>query len=794
MDQESGAWGHVLVDDIRFTNIPVDGLTEQEAKLWNSMLPAIFPPAGKKRQQTPAVPDRSERAFASLPWPQLQLSFDPGREPVRTRTNSRVVLRADDGTPLLIEARHGKGMVWMMPADLSHPAGQDSVRTRDETVGLLAGMAEIGFRPATGRPEAAPSFGTMSLATPHETVTHRTSWTSRKDLLEDFSNDGRLSESDEQKQKEPTRGGTTVNAALCASVLLEPGTKAVVPFIVTWCFPNQYYPQNNWTPSGRGVTFVGTMYSNWFEDALAVAKYVCNNGARLYEETQRYRDGLYDSTLPRYLIDAFGANASIIRSPTCFWIKDGTFYGFEGCRFDGGGCCPMNCNHVWNYEQTLAKLWPGVERNMRATELDYSQDPDGGIRHRVACPRQPHPAGPWPVADGQCGAVLKAYREHLQSDSTRFLDEHWPRIKNAMEYAIHRWDKDEDGVFESPQFNTYDQEVSGLSTFVGSLYLAALRAAERMAGIKKDARAAQRYQQLFEKGRKAYDHKCFKGEYFIQVAGEEYGTGCLADQVVGQWWAHVLSLGTILPVEHVQAALTSIFKYNWLTDHTEFQGTQRWKQFADGKDKGLLNCSWPKGGRPAERHEHQRYFPILYRDEAWTGVEYQVAAHKIWAGQLREALAIVRAARERYNGIKRNPWNEIECGNYYARAMSSWSLLLAAQGYHYEGPTGQLGFDPRLTPENHRSFFTAAEGWGSFAQQREARTQINELHVRHGQCRLNEVQLAIGESASSVRAEVRLGDERVRVTAPLERQAVAIRFPQPITIQRDQMLKISLSW
>jgi len=792
VDQESGGWGHILVDDIRLSNVPVGEPTSEEAKRWNAMLPAVFAPAGKRRQQTLVRLDPSERPFGSLPRAELNLLYAPGHEPIRLRRGARVVLRAEDGTPLLIEARHGKGMVWMLLADWPRPRNQDPASVRDTIMGLLAGMAQVGFQPASGRPKNAPSFGTMALATSHAAVSHRQAWTSRKDLLTDFAADGRLDPDPTPPQASPA--GTTVNGALCASVSLGPGAETTVPFWITWCFPNQYYPQNAWTPSGRGVTFVGTMYSNWFEDALAVADYVHRNGERLYRQTRRYRDSLYESTLPYYLIDAFGANASIIRSPTCFWIQDGTFYGFEGCRFDGGGCCPMNCNHVWNYEQALAKLWPELERNMRVTELVYSQDPDGGVRHRVACPRQPKPAGPGPVADGQCGAVLKAYREHLQSASNRFLDEHWPRIRKAMEYAIRRWDQDEDGVFEAPQFNTYDQEVRGLSTFVGSLYLAALRAAERMATIQGDTDAAERYRRLFEKGSRTYDEKCFNGQYFIQVGGQEYGVGCLADQVVGQWWARLLDLGDVLPVEHVRSALASIFRYNWLTDHSRFQGTQRWRQFADGTDKGLLNCSWPKGGRPAEHHERHRYRPILYRDEVWTGVEYQVAAHSLWEHQLRQGLAIVKGARERYNGLKRNPWNEIECGNYYVRAMSSWSLLLAAQGYHYDGPAGRIRFEPRLGPENHRSFFTAAQGWGSFAQKRTARSQTNELRIDYGQCTLKSVGLKTARPRRSVRADVMLDGQRVAATVRTDGQDVAVDFAQPITIRQGQTLRISLGW
>jgi len=478
---------------------------------------------------------------------------------------------------------------------------------------------------------------------------------------------------------------------------------------------------------------VGNMYANWYHDARDVARHVLAARERLTAETLAFRDAMFDTTLPQYFIDAVAANVSIIRSPTCFWTKDSTFYGFEGCVPGGGGCCPMNCNHVWNYEQTLAKLWPALERDMRKTELRYHQRKDGGTNHRVAVPRDSQQKTAPPVADGQCGAVLKAYREYLQSRDRRFLSDYWTRIKLAMDFAIETWDPDHDGVMEEAQFNTYDREIFGQNTFVSSLYLAALRAAEEMARLSNAGRGRGSVSPAIESGRDKIATTLFDDAYYVQdiasaIAsrrrfeekrrpeeakrmefGEQeglqggYGKGCWSDQVVGQWWARVLNLGDILPNQQVASALRAIYKHNFLWKTAGFEGTQRFLEFADGDDKGLLCGSWPRGGRPAD--------PMLYRDEYWTGIEYQVAAHKIYEGQVEEALAIVKGARERYDGRKKSPWNEIECGDYYARAMSSWSLLLAAQGYAYDGPARKLAFDPRLSPDDHRSFFTTAEGW-----------------------------------------------------------------------------------
>lgn len=394
-----------------------------------------------------------------------------------------------------------------------------------------------------------------------------------------------------------------------------------------------------------------------------------------------------------------------------------------------------------------------------------------------------------PVADGQCGAVLKAYREHLQSPDRRFLDDHWEKIRQAMDYAISAWDSDADGIMDKPQFNTYDRVIYGQNTFISSLYLAALRAAEEMARLSKDGDAAKRYRDLFERGRDQIARTLFDGEYYIQKADNinlGYGTGCLSDQVVGQWWARVIGLGDILPNEQVQSALRAIFKYCYLWKQEGFQGTQRFLQFADGQDKGLLVATWPKGGRPQD--------PILYRDEIWTGLEYQVAAHKLYEGQIVEALAIVRGARERYNGVKKSPWNEIECGDYYARAMSAWSVLLGAQGYFYDGPARLLQFDPRLGAEDHRSLFTTAEGWGQYHQKRDGSKQTSRVELLAGRCDLRTLRLGLPGGAKQVRATARLADRELNADAAVQEGKVVLELRAPVTLEARRPLVATVEW
>ena len=129
------------------------------------------------------------------------------------------------------------------------------------------------------------------------------------------------------------------------------------------------------------------------------------------------------------------------------------------------------------------------------------------------------------------------------------------------------------------------------------------------------------------------------------------------------------------------------------------------RAFADGDDHGLLIIAWPEGGQPDR--------PTRYHDEVWTGIEYQVAAHCIQEGLVDEGLRIVEAARARYDGTKRNPYNDIECGDHYARAMAGWTILEALGGYRYDAVTGAITLDPAVAAETWRGPFVAGTGWGT---------------------------------------------------------------------------------
>ncbi|MBE3068773.1 MAG: hypothetical protein IMZ66_00910 [Planctomycetes bacterium] len=556
--------------------------------------------------------------------------------------------------------------------------------------------------------------------------------------------------------------------ALTATLALAPGEAKTVTFLVTWNFPNR--PR------------VGRMYSQWFKSSLDAAKYVASNFDRLSRETRLFRDTYFDTTLPYWLAARLAMPVSILATETCQWWADGRFYAWEGV-----GCCEGTCTHVWNYQHATGRLFPELARS---TRLMQDLEPTAGFDEKTGLVG--FRSNRAYAADGQCGTVLKVYREHLMSPDMKFLDAAWPRVQKAMEFSIGH-DGNEDGLIEDTQHNTFDINFEGPNTFVGSLYLAALRATEAMARAKGDAAAADRYHAIAEKGCAGTLERLWNGEYFTQVIPEgkpdkfQYGTGCMADQVFGQGWAHQLGLGYIYPEDKVRTALASVFKYDWTIDVGPYNAKyppQRW--FARPGDGGLFTCAWPKGGRPAE--------PVLYRDEVWTGIEYQVAGHMLYERMVPEALAIIRAVHDRYDGTHHNPWNEVECGDHYARAMASWGCLLGAEGYVYDGPAGIIGFAPRLTPQDFKAFFTAAEGWGSLVQKRREAGQTNRIEVAWGRLKARTLVFEVPEGAAKVKATVTAAGRRAAATVRQDGPRVTLELAAPAEVGPGQAVEAALTW
>lgn len=548
--------------------------------------------------------------------------------------------------------------------------------------------------------------------------------------------------------------GNKIVGSVGSAFVLKPGETKVVTFLLTWYFPNRpsyFYGSdvtdilaNDWNQAlpTENVTIIGNMYSNWYGSSLEVASWLTANLKRLSAETQKFHDAYYvNSTLPYWLTQRLLMPASILATETCQWWANDKFWAWEGV-----GSCVGTCTHVWNYEQTLAHLFPELERNIREkTDFGESFQKDGSVLARNG----------WGgvLIDGHAGSILKAYREYLNSKDNLFLNRNWDRIRRATEFIIAE-DENEDGLIEKTQANTYDIAFYGANTYVGSLYLASLKAAAKMATIMNDNAFASKCEKIATAGEKNTIARLWNGQYFTQDVDLkkhpqfQYEKGCLSDQLFGQTWAHLYNLGYLYPQQQVRSALNSIWKYNWTPDVASQNAVHPPERtYASAGEPGLLICTWPFS-------QHLGEDGVRYRDEVWTGIEYQVATNMIYEDMLDQGLSIVKSVHDRYDGAKHNPWNEIECGDHYARAMASWGVLLAIQDYTYNGPEGRIGFHPKLSKQAFRSFFTAAEGWGNISQSINGSRQVNEVIVHHGQVKLKTIELTALSRVSGYQVEI----------------------------------------
>lgn len=473
-------------------------------------------------------------------------------------------------------------------------------------------------------------------------------------------------------------------------------------------------------------------YSERFKSLNEVIGYWDANQAMLEKNSRLFSDAFYSSSLPAEVLEAVATNLTILKSPTVLRQWDGRFWAWEGCQ-DSFGSCHGSCTHVWNYAQALPHLFPSLERTLRETEFRVSQNTEGHQNFRVNLPISAPPHNFHAAADGQLGGIMKVYREWRISGDTQWMKDLFPAVKKSLDYCIRTWDPLHKGYLEEPHHNTYDIEFWGPDGMCTSFYLGALTAFIEMG--KELKQTVKEYTALLSKGKKYMETALFDGEYFIQkiqweglqapnpvdvmsfggsysdealkLLKEEgpkyqYGTGCLSDGILGMWMASVCGLDEVLDNEKVRSHLVAVHKYNLKHDLVDHFNPQR-PVYACGKDGGLLLCTWPKGGMLS--------LPFVYSNEVWTGIEYQVASHLMMKGEVEKGLDIVRECRERYDGRVRNPFNEIECGHWYARAMASYGMLQGLTGVRYDAVDKTMYINSKIG--DFKSFISTDTGFGT---------------------------------------------------------------------------------
>jgi uncharacterized protein (DUF608 family) len=586
-----------------------------------------------------------------------------------------------------------------------------------------------------------PAWGTIALTTPNiGHITARRSSTPNDwenallDFWDDFSADGLLSDKQAIVDDNPM-------GSLAVQQKIAPGATVSFTFYITWHFPNRTDWNNAWSFGYKG-SVVSNYYTGVYKDAWEVISTEINRLPALEQQSKQFVQAFAGSSLPAVVKEAALFNLSTLRSQTVFRLPSGHLMGWEGVMNEAGSCYG-NCTHVWNYENATGFLFGALAKTMRAVELDYGSKPNGKMMNRVNMPLESNLSIDHVAAgDGQMGSIMRFYREWLLSGDKTWLNKYWPKVKAAIAYAWTPggWDADADGVEEGEQHNTMDVNYFGPNPQMQFWYFGALKAGAAMAKEMRDDAFAKKCESVFAKGSHWVDSALFNGQYYEHkitdpkthlflkegdaIPDYQLGRGCLVDQLAGQYMAHALGLGYLANPDHLRTTLQTIMQLNYIDGFSNVFNNMR--SYVMDKEAGLIMASWPKG---------RLKVPFPYFAESMSGFEYAAAIGMLYEGQTDNGLKCIRSIRDRFDGEKRNPFDEPECGHHYARAMASWTAVLALSGFQYNAAEGSMQFKAA----GGQWFWSNGYAWGVCKQSDSGVT----LEVLSGSLSLK--RLAIGE-------------------------------------------------
>lgn len=610
-------------------------------------------------------------------------------------------------------------------------------------------------------------YGDLTIATDCKTAYTESYWYRgqwKDNIVSFWNNFSKERNLTERKYDSP---GSHDSCTLTAEVDINVGEKKSVRFVLSWNVPNNY---NYWTETDdKSVRKPWkNYYTTVFENSAYTAEYSLKEWNKLYSNTVCFKNTLHSSTLPLEVIEAASANLSVLKSPTVLRLEDGSFYGWEGL-IEQYGSCEGTCQHVWNYAYALCFLFPELERSIRDLEFKYCMDNDGRMAFRLLLPLERGISPFRACVDGQMGAVIKCYREWKLSGDSEWLKANWENIKKALEYAWSpenedEWDRNKDGVLEGRQHHTLDMELFGPSSWLEGMYLAALKAAAEMATFLGDEEKEREYNDIFEKGYSWTKENLFNGKYFVQKvdvgdksltehfnASDGYwnsetnqikyqiANGSSIDQMLGQWHSNILGLGSIFDNVQISSALTEMMKNNFKPSMRN--EVNPWRLFSLNDEAGAVMCAYPENVEKPK-------IPVPYCEETMTGFEYAFAGLLCSEGRIEDGLRVVRAIRNRFDGMKRNPWNEFECGSNYARAMASYALIPILSGFEFDMPNKHIGFKP-YTDKEFKCIWSVGGAWGNI----EICKNRIMLNVYGGEVELKSLGVELGADCKELKAD-----------------------------------------
>ncbi len=424
--------------------------------------------------------------------------------------------------------------------------------------------------------------------------------------------------------------------------------------------------------------------------------------------------------------------------------------------------------------------------------------------------------------------ALLVYRDYLWTGDKRLLEEMWEKVKLAIENVLRTTDElgqklpyhylpsgfemvtgpllkpprslrelfglAVSGVSEIVAPRGYTNEIVscqtydawsflGYSSYLSTIWVAALRAVRRMAEELGDAEYARAIAEVEEEARRNLVRLLWNGEYFRLWNDPLSGLKdecCMADQLNGQWYANLCGLGRVVEEEMARKALRSVLKLNFKPE------------------EGLINGAYPNGTRPSIIGDttYPNGTGIPWRigsqpDTPWTGTELAVASLMIQEGMVEEGLRVARHVYERYAKAGMF-WNHIECGGHYYRAMDAWALLMALEGFLWNAVRGLLTFAPKVGKKDFKAPFAANGAWGTLAQRLEGSRQVIEIRLAYGSLELRGVEV---EELVQRPYEVVVEADGRRLKVSVERLAgrARIAFGEPVRLSEGSVLRITMS-
>jgi len=581
----------------------------------------------------------------------------------------------------------------------------------------------------------------------------------------------------EKKPSDKLVGSVTITQAIQA------GESMQANYVLSWHFDHPFTKRLEKVPE----TKMGYYYGKRFKDALEVAGYIAGNFEQLHSKTLLWQKTYYDSSLPYWFLERTFLNIGTLATANTYRFANDRFWGWEGVN-----ACEGTCTHVWQYAQAMGRIFPSLERDVRQrTDLGIAMQDDGGIIFRAEYETRP-------AIDGQAGTILRIYREHQMSADSRFLQTNWEKIKKATQFILAQ-DKNGDGMTDTPMENTLDAVWEGEIAWIVGLCIAATKAAQLMAEEMKDNAFADTCKAYVENGNRNMAEKLFNGEYFIHrpdaVQGRKklgsYNT-CHIDQIYGQSWAWQVGLGRLWDKEKTLSALRALWKYNFAPDVGPYIKTHTGgRPYAVAGEAGMVMNTNPHNEPKA--YGDNVTWQLGYFHECMSGFEHQVASHMMAEGMTDEALVLTRAIHNRYHAAKRNPFNEIECSDHYARAMASYGTFITACGFEYHGPKGYIRFAPKWNSKNFLAPFTVAEGWGTYRQQFLANKQVHHFELKYGSVRLREICLEKMSDQKVKSITVSIGTTVISASFRQQGKSIFIQLNTDTTVGENQQLSVIIS-